>query len=258
MGKVIAVVNQKGGVGKTTTAVNLCACLGTLGRKILLIDIDPQSNSTSGLGLNPSEITRSIYDVLIDDYDIKSCKQKTMIDSLHIIPSSVQLSGAEVELVSMMAREVKLKNAINSIKEDYDYVFIDCPPSLGLITVNALTAADNVLVPIQCEYFALEGLSQLVNSIRLVRQNLNPNLSIEGVLLTMYDSRTNLSEQVNNEIRKHFKDRVYQTFIPRNVRLSESPSYGLPITLYDPACSGAKAYVSLANEFISMNEGETA
>lgn len=258
MGKVIAVVNQKGGVGKTTTTVNLCACLGTQGRKVLLIDIDPQSNSTSGLGLNPSEMSHSIYDVLIDDYDIKACKQKTMIDSLDLIPSSVQLSGAEVELVSMMAREVKLKNAIDTIKDEYDYIFIDCPPSLGLITVNALTAADNVLVPIQCEYFALEGLSQLVNSVRLVRQNLNPKLSIEGVLLTMYDSRTNLSEQVNNEIRKHFKDRVYNTFIPRNVRLSESPSYGLPITLYDPACSGAKAYVSLADEFIAMNEGETA
>jgi len=256
LGKVIAVANQKGGVGKTTTSINLTACLAAIGRNVLLIDFDPQSNSTSGLGLTPTDMPYSIYDVLINELDIADCFQETKIKNLKLVPSSVNLSGAEVELVSMMARETRLKNALERIKNEFDYIFIDCPPSLGLITINALTAADTVLVPIQCEYFAMEGLSQLVNTIRMVKANLNPSLNIEGVVLTMYDSRTNLSSQVRSEIKKHFKERTYNTVVPRNIRLSEAPSYGLPITLYDPACPGAKAYHSLAGEFLSMNEGE--
>ena len=251
MGKIIAVANQKGGVGKTTTAVNLGSCIATLGKKVLLMDVDPQSNCTSGLGLDTKEIPYSSYDVLINNRDISASIHETMIDTLSILPANVDLAGAEIELVSQMSRETRLKNAIEKIVDDYDYIFIDCPPSLGLITLNALTAADTILVPIQCEYYAMEGLTQLLNSIRLVRQSLNTKLAIEGVVLTMYDSRTNLSAQVRAEIEKHFTDKLYETVIPRNVRLSESPSFGLPITLYDPGCSGAKAYHNLANEFLS-------
>lgn len=253
LGKVIAVANQKGGVGKTTTTVNLGSCVATLGKKVLLIDIDPQSNCTSGLGLDPRQLKYSSYDVLINGRDISSSTHKTMINTLSILPGNVNLAGAEIELVSQMARETKLRTAIEKIKDDYDYIFIDCPPSLGLITLNALTAADTILVPIQCEYYAMEGLSQLLNSIRLVHQSLNPNLGIEGVVLTMYDARTNLSMQVREEIASHFTDKLYKTMVPRNVRLSESPSFGLPITLYDPGCSGAKAYHNLANEFLQNN-----
>ncbi|MCK5129720.1 MAG: ParA family protein [Clostridiales bacterium] len=254
MGKIIAVANQKGGVGKTTTTVNLGSCIATLGMKVLLIDIDPQSNCTSGMGLNPRQLPYSSYDVLINGRDISNSIHKTMIDTLDILPGSVDLAGAEIELVSQMSRETRLKNAIAKIKGEYDYIFIDCPPSLGLITLNALTAADTILVPIQCEYYAMEGLSQLLNSIKLARETLNPNLQIEGVVLTMYDSRTNLSSQVSEEISRHFSEKLFRTVIPRNVRLSESPSFGLPITLYDPGCSGAKAYHSLANEFLSNNK----
>ena len=253
MAKVIAVVNQKGGVGKTTTSVNLCACIATLGHRVLLIDIDPQSNSTSGIGINKAKIKNSIYDVIINGSSLKDCYMKTMLDNLTIVPSAAELSGAEVELVTVISRETKLKEAIDEIRDDFEYIFIDCPPSLGLLTINALTASDNLMVPIQCEYYAMEGLAQLINSVRLVRQHLNPSLNFEGVLLTMYDSRTNLSDQVMTEVKKHFKEKVYKTVIPRNVRLSEAPSYGLPITLYDPSCTGAKAYHSLANEFLSQN-----
>ena len=254
MGKVIAVANQKGGVGKTTTAVNLGACVATLGKRVLLIDVDPQSNTTSGLGVDFKNLPYSSYDVIINEREITNSIHKTMIDALHILPSSTELSGAEVELVNEIAREMRLKNAIEKIRGDYDFIFIDCPPSLGLITINALTASDTVMIPIQCEYYALEGLSQLLDTIKRVRKSLNPGLIIEGVALTMYDARTNLSEQVSLEIAKHFTDKVYKTVIPRNVRLSESPSFGLPITLYDPGCVGAKAYHSLANEFLANNE----
>ncbi len=253
MGKIIAVANQKGGVGKTTTTVNLGAGVATLGNKVLLIDIDPQSNCTSGLGINPRQLPYSSYDVLINGRDISNSIHKTMIDTLDILPSNVDLAGAEIELVSAIARETRLKNAIEKIKDNYDYIFIDCPPSLGLITLNALTAADTILVPIQCEYYAMEGLSQLLNSIKLVKQSLNQRLTIEGVVLTMYDSRTNLSQQVKEEIGRHFSEKLFNTVIPRNVRLSESPSFGLPITLYDPGCSGAKAYHNLASEFLANN-----
>ena len=254
MGKVIAVANQKGGVGKTTTTVNLGACVATLGKRVLLIDVDPQSNTTSGLGVDFRNLPYSSYDVIINERDITNSIHKTMIDTLHILPGSTSLAGAEVELVTEIARETRLKIAIEKVQDDYDFVFIDCPPSLGLITLNALTAADTVMIPIQCEYYALEGLTQLLDTIKRVRKSLNPGLAIEGVVLTMYDARTNLSEQVSLEIAKHFTDKVYKTVIPRNVRLSESPSFGLPITLYDPGCMGAKAYHGLANEFLANNE----
>lgn len=252
MGKIIAVANQKGGVGKTTTTVNLGSCVAALGKKVLIIDIDPQSNCTSGLGVDKN-LPYSSYDVLINDRDIANSIHKTMIDTLYLLPSSADLSGAEVELVNEMARETRLKTATRKIKDEYDFIFIDCPPSLGLLTLNALTAADTVMIPIQCEYFALEGLSQLHDTIKRARRSLNPDLTIEGIVLTMYDARTNLSEQVSQEISRHFGEKVYKTVIPRNVRLSESPSFGLPITLYDPGCVGAKAYHGLANEFLANN-----
>ena len=254
MGKVIAFANQKGGVGKTTTTVNMGSCVATLGKKVLLIDIDPQSNCTSGLGIDPKNTPYSSYDVLINERDIEKSVQKTMIDTLWILPSNMNLAGAEIELVSQIARETRLKDAIEKVKDFYDFIFIDCPPSLGLITLNALTAADSVIIPIQCEYYAMEGLSQLLNTVKRVRKSLNPDLEIEGVVLTMFDARTNLSEQVSAEIARHFSDKVYKTVIPRNVRLSESPSFGLPITLYDPGCVGARAYHGLANEFLANNE----
>lgn len=256
MSKVIAIANQKGGVGKTTTNVNLSSCMAAQGKKVLTIDIDPQGNTTSGLGMQKNkEDVPSIYDVLINGVDASEAIQKTKIKNLDIIVSNIQLAGAEIELVSVMARELVLKRAIENIKDKYDYIFIDCPPSLGLITINALTAADNVLVPIQCEYYALEGLSQLLNTIKLVKQHLNPDLEIEGVVLTMFDARTNLSIQVVDEVKKYFKDKVYRTIIPRNVRLGEAPSYGMPINLYDPKCVGAVAYTELAQEMIE-NETE--
>jgi len=256
MSKVIAIANQKGGVGKTTTNVNLSSCMAAQGKKVLTIDIDPQGNTTSGLGMQKNkEDVPSIYDVLINGVDASEAIQKTKIKNLDIIVSNIQLAGAEIELVSVMARELVLKRAIENIKDKYDDIFIDCPPSLGLITINALTAADNVLVPIQCEYYALEGLSQLLNTIKLVKQHLNPDLEIEGVVLTMFDARTNLSIQVVDEVKKYFKDKVYRTIIPRNVRLGEAPSYGMPINLYDPKCVGAVAYTELAQEMIE-NETE--
>jgi len=249
--KTIAIANQKGGVGKTTTSVNLSACLAAEKKKVLLVDVDPQGNATSGYGVDKSKIERSIYNVLVDGLPIKEAIQKTTFENLHILPATIELAGAEVELVSAISRETKLKRAIDQIKANYDYVIIDCPPSLGLLTLNSLTAADSVLMPIQCEFYALEGVSQLMNTVKLVQQNLNSDLTLEGVLLTMYDSRTKLSMQVAEEVKNHFQERVYQTVIPRNVRLSEAPSYGQPIIEYDPKSKGAEVYRALAKEVIA-------
>ena len=251
MAKIIAIANQKGGVGKTTTAVNLSSCLAAAEHRTCLIDMDPQANSTSGLGLDHNNIESSIYDVLIGNCAVTNVIRPTDMQFLNIAPSSISLVGAEVELVSMIARETRLKTAIVNIADDYDYIVIDCPPSLGLLTINTLTAADSVLIPIQCEYYALEGLSQLMNTIELVRENLNPHLGLEGVLLTMYDSRLNLSRQVSDEVRKHFEGKVYETVIARNVRLSEAPSFGKPIILYDILSTGAENYMSLTKEVLA-------
>lgn len=255
MSRIIAIANQKGGVGKTTTNVNLSACLASLGKKVLTIDIDPQGNTTSGLGIDKNRIEKSIYDVIINGVSAKETIHHTDYDNLDIIVSKIQLAGAEIELVPMMARETILKRALEEVKDDYDYILIDCPPSLGLITINSLTAADTLLVPIQCEYYALEGLTQLLSTFELVRKNLNTNLEIEGVVLTMFDSRTNLSIQVVDEVKKHFRNKVYTTIIPRNVRLGEAPSHGVPVIVYDPKCAGAEAYMDLAQEMID-NETE--
>lgn len=248
--KVIAIANQKGGVGKTTTSVNLSACLADLEKKVLLVDLDPQGNSTSGFGFDKTKIKQSIYDVLVNDAPVEEVILQTKIDNLMLLPATIQLAGAEIELVSIMSRETKLKRVLDKIKYNYDYIIIDCPPSLGLLTINSLTAANSVLVPIQCEFYALEGLSQLMNTITLVQKNLNPALSLEGVVLTMFDARTNLSIQVVDEVKSHFRHKVYQTIIPRNVRLSEAPSHGQPITRYDPKSRGAEVYIDLAKEVI--------
>lgn len=250
MSRIIAIANQKGGVGKTTTNVNLSACLAVAGKRVLTIDIDPQGNTTSGLGIDKNKIEKSIYDVLINGADAKEAIIHTEIDNLDIIVSNLQLAGAEIELVSMISRETILKKALSEIRDSYDYILIDCPPSLGLITINALTAADRLLVPIQCEYYALEGLAQLMNTVNLVQKHLNPDLKIEGVVLTMFDARTNLAIEVVQEVKKYFRDKVYTTIIPRNVRLGEAPSHGLPIIMYDPKSTGAEAYTDLAEEMI--------
>lgn len=251
MGKVIAVANQKGGVGKTTSAVNLSACMAHLNKKVLLIDIDPQGNSTSGVGINKADVAYCVYDVLVNDIEMDKVCAETDIPNLDVVPATIQLAGAEIELVSTISREVRLKKAIDSIRDRYDYIFIDCPPSLGLLTINSLTAADSVLIPVQCEYYALEGLSQLLNTIRLVQKHLNKTLAIEGVLLTMLDARTNLGIQVIEEVKKYFQDKVYQSIIPRNVRLGEAPSYGKPIITYDPKSRGAEVYLDLAKEVMA-------
>ena len=253
MGKIVAVANQKGGVGKTTTAVNLSTILAKKGKKTLLIDTDPQGNGTSGLGVDKMT-DKSIYDVLVDEISIEETLENTKIKNLKVCPSNINLAGAEVQLVSMMSREKRLKEKLDIIKENFDYIIIDCPPSLGLITLNAFTASDSVLIPVQCEYYALEGLGQLINTINLVKKHLNPNISIEGALLTMYDPRTNLSNQVVKEVKKYFDNKVYKTLIPRNVKVSEAPSYGMPITMYDPRSKGAKCYDKFAKEFLKQNE----
>ena len=257
MGKIIAVANQKGGVGKTTTNVNLGACLARLGKRVLTVDIDPQGNTTSGLGIEKETLETSVYEVMIDNVPIRQGIVHTMVEGLDLLPSNINLVGAEIEMTSMIAREHILKGCLEEVRSEYDFVLIDCPPSLGLLTLNALTAADKVLVPIQCEFFALEGLSQLINTVGLVSQRLNPSLSMEGVVMTMYDPRTNLSQQVVAEVKKYFQSKVYQTMIPRNVRLGEAPSFGLPIMIYDPNCSGAKAYMSLAQEVKDGNGGDS-
>lgn len=255
MAKVIAIANQKGGVGKTTTAVNLSSCLAFKGKKVAIIDIDPQGNTTSGLGVDKKNISKSIYEVLINDENIEKALIDTPVNNLKICPSNIQLVGAEVELVSVISRETRMKVSIADIREKFDFILIDCPPSLGLLTLNALTAADTILVPIQCEYYALEGLSQLMNTVKLVQRHLNPSLDVEGVVLTMFDARTNLSIQVVDDVKKYFKNKVYRTVIPRNVRLSEAPSFGLPIILYDAKSKGAECYLELAQEVIDYSEG---
>ncbi len=250
MGRIISVVNQKGGVGKTTTAVNLAAGLGKLGKRTILIDIDPQGNTTSGYGINKRDVKISSYDVLIGESKIADVTVETEFDNVWIVPASMSLAGAEIEMIAIDNREYMLKNAIAPIFSEYDYILLDCPPSLGLITLNALAASDTVLVPIQCEYFALEGLSQLMSTVRLVKQRYNPNLELEGVLLTMYDGRLNLTQQVVNEVKQYFPRKVFATFIPRTVRLSEAPGFGKPIQYYDAGNKGAHAYNALAEEII--------
>lgn len=254
MGKIIATANQKGGVGKTTTAVNLSACVADEGKRVLLIDIDPQGNASSGLGANTKK-GLSVYDVLMGEADAKSAIRKTKFKNLSVLTSSIDLSGAEIELVGVEERESILKKALNEVRDEYDFIFIDSPPSLGLLTLNALTAADSVLVPIQCEYYALEGVGQLMNTLTLVRKHLNTKLDVEGVVLTMLDGRTNLGLQVVGEVKKYFKGKVFGTVVPRNVRLSEAPSHGLPIHVYDAKCPGAEAYRKLAGELIERNGG---
>lgn len=249
MARIIAVTNQKGGVGKTTTAINLSACLAAKKKRVLLVDIDPQGNASSGLGVG-SRNARTVYDVLIGQARAADAIVATGHGSLDLMPTAIELAGAEIELVDIIDREQLLKNALQEIREDYDFIFIDCPPSLSLLTINALTAADSVLIPIQCEYYALEGLGQLMNTTKLMRRKLNPQLEIEGIVLTMFDSRTNLCAQVVDEVQRHFPRDLFETMIPRNVRLSEAPSYGLPIHLYDGRCSGAKAYDALAKELL--------
>lgn len=250
MVKVIAIANQKGGVGKTTTAVNLAACLAALNRKVLLVDSDPQGNATSGLGFDKRDIKQCIYDTLINDVSMQDVIKHTAYKNLDVVPATIQLAGAEIELVSLMNREGRMKNGFERVKHNYDYVIIDCPPSLGLLTINALTAASSVIIPIQCEFYALEGVTMLMNTIQLVQRNLNPALKLEGVLMTMYDSRTNLSNEVVEEVQKYFKTKMYQTIIPRNVRLSEAPSHGQPVIDYDSKSKGAQVYMELAQEVV--------
>jgi chromosome partitioning protein len=252
--KVVAIANQKGGVGKTTTAINLGACLGELGRTILIVDADPQGNATSGLGIDRSKLDYSLYDCLVRDVEPIEALRATEYPGLWLLPSSLDLAGAEIELVGMEQREHRLKRVVGKIRDNYDYVFIDCPPSLGLLTVNALAAADSVLIPIQCEYYALEGLTQLLSTIKLIRNRLNSSLELEGVLLTMFDGRTNLALQVAEEVKRYFRDQVFSTIIPRNVRLSEAPSHGKPITIYDKRSRGAEVYRELAEEVLRRGQ----
>lgn len=256
MGKIISIANQKGGVGKTTTSVNLSTLLAKKGKKVLLIDADPQGNATSGVGMDKNT-ELSVYDLLVNEQiEAKEAIQKTAIKNLYLCTSNINLAGAEVELVSMVSREFRLKEKLDTIKTVFDYIIIDCPPSLGLITLNAFTASDSVLIPVQCEYYALEGLGQLINTINLVKKHLNKELEVEGALLTMYDARTNLSNQVVKEVSKYFENKVYKTVIPRNVKLSEAPSFGMPISIYDPRSKGAKSYEKLVKEFLKNNENK--
>lgn len=256
MGRIIAVANQKGGVGKTTTTINLSACLAEQGQKVLVIDVDPQGNTTSGLGIDKNNTENTVYELMLGEASIDDCIYKSVMDDLDVIPSNVNLAGAEIDLIDIDDREYILKKIVNSLKEKYDFILLDCPPSLSMLTVNAMTAANTVLVPIQCEYYALEGLSQLIRTINLVKQKLNPELEIEGVVFTMYDARTNLSLQVVENVKANLKQTVYKTIIPRNIRLAEAPSHGLPINLYDPKSAGAESYRLLAEEVIHRGEDE--
>src|SRR5699024_4788308 len=254
MGRIIAITNQKGGVGKTTSTVNLGASLAALGNKVLLVDIDPQGNATSGVGVEKGVLDECVYNLLVDNIDVKNVIVETAYENLSIIPATIQLAGAEIELVSTMSQEQKLKKSLEQVKNDFDYILIDCPPSLGLLTINALTASDSLIIPVQCEYYALEGLSQLLNTVRLVQKHLNKTLMIEGVLLTMLDARTNLGIQVIEEVKKYFQDKVFKSIVPRNVRLGEAPSHGKPITEYDPKSKGAEVYLELAKEVMNVGE----
>ncbi|MCI6164578.1 MAG: AAA family ATPase [Lachnospira sp.] len=248
MGRIIAIANQKGGVGKTTTAINLSACLAEQGQKVLVVDIDPQGNTTSGFGVDKNEVENTVYEVILKECDITDAIIEDVIDNLDLLPSNVNLAGAEIDLIDVDSREYILKESIGSVRDKYDYVILDCPPSLSMLTVNAMTAANTVLVPIQCEYYALEGLTQLIHTINLVKKKLNPSLELEGVVFTMFDSRTNLSLQVVENVKDNLKQNIYKTIIPRNIRLAEAPSHGLPINLYDPKSSGAESYKLLAQE----------
>lgn len=251
MGRIIAIANQKGGVGKTTTAINLSACLAEAGQRVLVIDIDPQGNTTSGFGVMKDSIENTVYEVILQEVGIKDAIISNVVDNLDILPSNVNLAGAEIDLIDVENREYILKNSIGQVRNNYDYVILDCPPSLSMLTVNAMTASDTVLVPIQCEYYALEGLTQLIHTINLVRKKLNPSLELEGVVFTMYDSRTNLSLQVVENVKDNLKQNIYKTIIPRNIRLAEAPSHGLPINIYDPKSSGAESYKLLAEEVMA-------
>lgn len=250
MGRIIAIANQKGGVGKTTTSINLSSCIAAKGKKVLVVDIDPQGNTTSGYGIEKNDLDNTIYELMLGDCSIEDCIIKDVIENISILPSNVNLEAAEIELIGVDKKEYILKNEIDWVKDRYDYIIIDCPPSLSLLTVNAMTTADSVLVPIQCEYYALEGLSQLIHTVNLVKERLNPNLEMEGVVFTMYDSRTNLSAQVVENVKSHLNQKVYRTVIPRNIRLAEAPSYGQPINIYDPKSAGAESYLALAEEVI--------
>ncbi|MEG2504394.1 MAG: AAA family ATPase [Carnobacterium sp.] len=254
MARIISVANQKGGVGKTTTTVNLGACLAYYGKKILLVDIDAQGNATSGLGVRKADVEKDIYDILVNETPVDEVVLETSRENLWIVPATIQLAGAEIELTTQMARDSRLKQALAKVSDDYDYILIDCPPSLGHLTINAFTASDSILIPVQCEYYALEGLSQLLNTVRLVQKHFNPDLKIEGVLLTMLDARTNLGYEVVDEVKKYFRERVYKTIIPRNIRLSEAPSHGLSIIDYDARSRGSEVYLELAKEVLAHGE----
>ncbi len=256
MGRIITICNQKGGTGKTTSAINLATSLALSGKRVLLIDLDPQANATSGIGINKHNVQSSTYHILLEEMGVQDAIMSTSISNLWLVPSSLDLTGAEVELVSALGREGRLKRALAKEKDNYDFMIIDSPPSLGLLTINGLCAADSVLIPVQCEYYALEGLTQLINTVNLVKENLNPNLQIEGVLLTMADFRTNIAKEVINEVKSHFKDKVYRTVIPRNVRLTEAPSYGKPIALYDKDSLGALRYDDLSKEILGLGIAE--
>ena len=254
MGRIIAIANQKGGVGKTTTAINLSSCLADKGKKVLSVDMDPQGNMTSGLGVDKDSVENTIYDLIIGETSVQDVIQKNVMDNLDVIPTNIDLSAAEIELIGVEDKEYIVKNAIHKIRDEYDYIIIDCPPSLSMLTINAMTTADSVLVPIQCEYYALEGLSQLIHTVELVRERLNPILEIEGVVFTMYDARTNLSLQVVENVKDNLEQNIYKTIIPRNIRLAEAPSYGMPINKYDPKSAGADSYMRLADEVISRED----